>query len=95
MKPIPIRGAKITGAQIRAARALLHLTQSRLVKLSGVRLNPLRNMEDIEGDLSATHSLALRKKLVEFFESCGVTFWYHDNAYIISYTPLAQPDEAA
>lgn len=68
---------KISGAQMRAARALLRWTALDLAKASKVGVATIRRVEVIDGEISATsaNQAALRRALehagVEFIEENG------------------------
>jgi hypothetical protein len=63
---------KISGAQMRAARALLRWTALDLAKASKVGVATIRRVEVVDGDISATkaNQAALRHAL----EAAGVEF---------------------
>ena len=63
---------KISGAQMRAARALLRWTALDLAKTSKVGVATIRRVEVVDGDISATkaNQAALRHAL----EAAGVEF---------------------
>jgi hypothetical protein len=63
---------KISGAQMRAARALLRWTALDLAKASKVGVATIRRVEVVDGDISATkaNQAALRRAL----EAAGVEF---------------------
>jgi transcriptional regulator with XRE-family HTH domain len=68
---------KISGAQMRAARALLRWTALDLAKASKVGVATIRRVEVIDGEISATaaNQAALRRALeyagVEFIDENG------------------------
>ena len=62
----------ITGRHIRAARALLGLSQHDLAKRSKVALRTLSRMEDFEGPISARTETLTR--IVITLEKAGVEF---------------------
>jgi transcriptional regulator with XRE-family HTH domain len=64
---------KLTGNQVRAARALAEIDQQRLSELSGVSINTVRNMEargrsPIEGHAST------RQKVQNALQMSGIEF---------------------
>ena len=60
----------VTGAQIRAARALLGIDQRQLAELSGVSLPTIQRMESNEGNVrSVVDTLT---KIVEALDAAGV-----------------------
>ena len=62
----------ITGRHIRAARALLGLSQSELAKKSKVALRTLSRMEETDGAVSAR--TATLNNIVAALEKAGVEF---------------------
>jgi hypothetical protein len=67
-----ISGATLTGAQIRAARALLRWSADELAQASTIGLATIRRAEVNDGETSLTsaNNLALRRSL----ETAGVEF---------------------
>jgi predicted transcriptional regulator len=62
----------ITGRHIRAARALLGLSQSELARKSKVALRTLSRMEESDGAVSAR--TATLNRLIAALEKAGVEF---------------------
>ncbi|MGA3399639.1 MAG: helix-turn-helix transcriptional regulator [Acetobacteraceae bacterium] len=60
----------ITGAQMRAARALLGIDQRQLAELSGVSLPTIQRMESSEGNVRGVVNTLT--KIVEAFDAAGV-----------------------
>ena len=60
----------ITGAQMRAARALLGIDQRQLAELSGVSLPTIQRMESSEGNVRGV--VDTLTKVVEAFDTAGV-----------------------
>ena len=73
---------KITGAQIRAARAFLRWSISTLSERADVGISTIQKIEDTDGDAGVESSLAWRsearaaalEKLVSTLEKAGITF---------------------
>lgn len=61
-----------TGAQLRAARALLRLEKEQLAELSGVSSNTIRKFEAVDGPLDARTSTL--RALEQVLVSGGVEF---------------------
>ncbi len=60
----------ITGAQMRAARALLGIDQRQLAELSGVSLPTIQRMETSEGNVRGVVNTLT--KIVEAFDAAGI-----------------------
>ncbi len=60
----------ITGAQMRAARALLGIDQRQLAELSGVSLPTIQRMEASEGNVRGV--VDTLTKVVEAFDRAGI-----------------------
>ncbi len=60
----------ITGAQMRAARALLGIDQRQLAELAGVSLPTIQRMESSEGNVRGVVNTLT--KIVEAFDAAGV-----------------------
>ena len=60
----------ITGAQMRAARALLGIDQRQLAELSGVSLPTIQRMEASEGNVRGVVETLTR--VIEAFQRAGV-----------------------
>lgn len=60
----------ITGAQMRAARALLGLDQKTLAELSGVSLPTIQRMEASDGNVRG--NIDTLTKVIEAFDRAGV-----------------------
>ena len=73
---------KITGAQIRAARAFLKWSVSRLSDEADVGISTIQKIEDADGDATIKSSLTWRSearsaalaKVVSALENAGITF---------------------
>lgn len=72
----------ITGAQIRAARAFLKWSVSRLSDEADVGISTIQKIEDVDGDAKLESRVAWRSearsavlaKLVSTLEKAGITF---------------------
>jgi len=67
----------ITAAQLRAARAMLHMDQRELAKLSDLSLPTIQRMEASEGVIRGNVDSLM--KLVAALDACGIDF-ISDNA---------------
>ena len=79
---------KLTGAQLRAARALLSLSAEVLAEESKVSLRTIRRAEQDHGALSITDANAAR--LVESLEVRGVVFTF-DGSSGVALRPKPKP----
>jgi transcriptional regulator with XRE-family HTH domain len=62
----------VTGAQLRAARAMVRLEQEKLAVLAGISANTIRNLEGNEGPLNAR--MGTVRALQQALETAGVEF---------------------
>ena len=62
--------------QVRAARALLGLTQAEISKIAGIALSTIKKYEALGGDEEPLLQLSFRtvEKLVNFYKEQGVEF---------------------
>ena len=73
---------KITGAQVRAARAFLDWTVPKLAEQADVGLSTIQKIEDIDGDPRVVSTLQWRSdarseaiaKVKQALEAAGITF---------------------
>jgi transcriptional regulator with XRE-family HTH domain len=80
---------KVTGAQIRAARAFLKWSVSKLAEQSGVGISTIQKVEDVDGDPSVDSTLQWRSdartesltKIVTAMEKAGIKFLPSDGAW--------------
>lgn len=83
--------ATVSNLQIRAARALLGWSQSRLAELSGVSLITIKRLESSEGaPLSARHATVM--SVVDALERVGIDFLPQAGGYSHG-VRLRQPPE--
>jgi transcriptional regulator with XRE-family HTH domain len=77
-----VRQVKITGSQIRSARAFLDWTIARLAKEAGVGISTVQEVEKINGEPRVVSTLQWRSdardeavaKIVTALEKAGITF---------------------
>ena len=74
-----------TSAQVRAARAMLRLTQQECAKRSGIALSALKKYESLENNEFPLVHLRYKTilKLVKLYETEGLTFLFDDNCLSI------------
>jgi hypothetical protein len=85
---------KLTGAQIRAARALIRWSAVDLARASALGVNTVRRAEaaDIETSLTTANELAIRRA----FEAAGVEFTNGDQPGLrLTKTAAVRADESA
>jgi transcriptional regulator with XRE-family HTH domain len=62
----------ITGAQLRAARALLNMSAQELADGTSLGVATIRRAEASDGDVAMTKANA--ERIVQFLAACGVRF---------------------
>lgn len=80
---------KVTGKQIRAARAALKWSISKLAEQSGVGISTIQKIEDVDGDPSVESTLQWRSdartesliKIVTAMEKAGIKFLSSDGRW--------------
>lgn len=68
----------MTSEQIRAARAMLRMDQSKLAELSGVSVETIKRLERMSGQLMTTR-VATLQALQNVLEDAGVIFINDDD----------------
>src|ERR1700679_2190209 len=89
---VNMKTSKLTGAQIRAARALLRWSAVDLARASALGVNTVRRAEagDIETSLTTANELAIRRA----FEAAGVEFTNGDQPGLrLTSIAAARPQE--
>jgi transcriptional regulator with XRE-family HTH domain len=73
------------GAQVRAARAMLKLTQEQSAQGSGIALSALKKYETLENDEFPLAHLRYQtiSKLIKFYEAHGVAFFSDDESMAV------------
>jgi predicted transcriptional regulator len=77
----------VTGAQLRAARAMLRMEQETLAQAAGVSANTIRRMEGFDGPIGARTDTM--RRLQRVLEEAGIEFQDEDRPGVRMRAPSA------